>query len=105
MITKGKIYQCRGVKNLPKGFTKALWRLFGVRFNNLLDPTHKQPESSVRAIVMVYLRGEGMMFTQVGEIMCRTHATVIYSVKQHTGRMEGDRDYRVSYEALQEAMA
>lgn len=105
MITKGKVYQCRGVKNLPKGLPTALRKVFGVRFNAILDPTHRQPESSIRAMVMVYLRQEcGYTLSKVGELICRSVSTVQYSIKQHPNRMEVDRDYRVSYEALKEKM-
>jgi len=104
-MTKGKVYKT-GKELAPNKMHEALESVFGISVYDLVLKDRRHPLTSIRSILMSFLRLETKLtYYNIGAILNRDHTTAVYAVKQHEGRMETDRDYKASYNALQEAMA
>ena len=59
----------------------------------------------VRRICCVVLRGYGLSYDAVGELLNMTRHNVMYHCKQHVDQIKQDMDYSASFDALVEEMS
>lgn len=72
----------------------------GFTADDLRAKNREEPLSSVRHLAYNYFVRMNAPVSAVAKFMDRDRSTVIWSTKQHEGRLEVDRDYRETWEAI-----
>lgn len=101
MITKGTVYQAKALRlPPPPELDVAISSVFGCNFEELMNGCREEPYPSIRAVVYSYLRSLGYTYARIALFAGVSHTVVVHHVKNHTGRLQADRDYAASWEAF-----
>ena len=84
-------------------FFEKVKELFGVSLEDLRKKSRTEPLASVRALVGCYLHNElEYSRNSIAEILHRDKTSISHYFDNHSDRMDADREYRKSYNALLE---
>jgi len=84
-------------------FFEEVKSLFGVSLEDLRKKSRTEPLASVRALVGCYLHNElEYSRNRIAEILHRDKTNISHYFYNHSDRMDADRAYRKSYNALLE---
>jgi chromosomal replication initiation ATPase DnaA len=90
-------------KKINYSFFEEVKDLFGVSLDDLKKRSRTEPLASVRALVGCYMHYE-LQYSRnrIGEILNRDKTNISHYFLNHEDRMDADRAYRKSYNALLE---
>jgi len=90
-------------KEINYRFFDQVKSLFGVSLEDLRKKSRTEPLASVRALVGCYLHNElEYSRNRIAEILHRDKTNISHYFFNHEDRMDADRAYRKSYNALLE---
>lgn len=103
-MTKGKIYKWGMAHADVQEVLEACEDVFEANLAELKAKTRIEPIPSIRAIVYNCMLERGLNYEFIAEKLGRNHTNIVYHAKQHEGRLQGDRDYAASWEAIHRSM-